>query len=69
MRRGAAAAASAANRVAAAFLLPRGDRGATLVEYSLLVTLIAIVALVAVTAFGLNVNALVDNVDLLNALS
>ena len=45
------------------------DTGATLVEYSLVVAFIAFVAILAVTAFGINVNGLLDNVDLLNALS
>ena len=45
------------------------DSGATIVEYSLVVAFVALVAILAVTAFGINVNGLLDNVDLLNALS
>ena len=44
------------------------DRGATMVEYGLMVALIALVALLSVTAFGINVNGLFDNQSLLNAL-
>lgn len=36
----------------------RGDRGATAVEYALMVGLIAVVIVVAVVAFGLSVNGL-----------
>ena len=43
----------------------RGDRGATAVEYGLMASLIALVIVVAVTAFGGSVNGLfqlaVDN--------
>jgi len=35
-----------------------GDRGATAVEYGLMVTLIAVVIVVAVAAFGVNVSKL-----------
>ena len=45
------------------------EAGATMVEYSLVVAFVALVAILAVTAFGINVNGLIDNVDLLNALS
>ncbi len=45
------------------------DSGATMVEYSLVLAFVAFVAILAVTAFGINVNGLIDNVDLLNALS
>jgi len=38
----------------------RGDHGATAVEYALMVGLIAIVIVVAVTLFGLNVSRLYD---------
>ncbi len=69
MQSEAAAAKSAANRAAAASSLPRGDAGATMVEYGLMVALVAVVAFLAVTAFGISVNDLIDNVDLLNALS
>jgi pilus assembly protein Flp/PilA len=36
----------------------RDDRGATAVEYALMVTLIALVIIAAVTAFGLSVSGL-----------
>jgi pilus assembly protein Flp/PilA len=36
----------------------RDDRGATMVEYGLMVALIAIVAFASVTAFGVSVNGL-----------
>ena len=46
-------------------LFARGDRGATAVEYGLMASLIAVVIVVAVTAFGGSVNGLfqltVDN--------
>lgn len=38
------------------------DRGATMVEYGLLVAFIALVALVGVTALGVRVDALFDRV-------
>ena len=44
------------------------DRGATMVEYGLMVALIALVAFLSVTVFGINVNGLFDNQGLLNAL-
>ncbi len=44
------------------------DRGATMVEYGLMMALVALVALLAVTAFGINVNELIDNPALLDAL-
>ena len=37
-------------------LLPRDDRGATAVEYGLMVSLIAIVIIAAVTLVGTNLN-------------
>ena len=39
----------------------RDDRGATAVEYALMVGLIAVVIVVAVTAFGLSVNGLFNS--------
>lgn len=39
----------------------RDDRGATAVEYALMVSLIAVVIIVAVVAFGLSVNGLFDS--------
>ena len=39
----------------------RGEHGANVVEYALLVSLIAVVCLAAVTVLGLNVFHLVDN--------
>ncbi len=45
------------------------DTGATMVEYSLVLAFVAFVAFLAVTAFGISVNGLIDNVDLLNALT
>ena len=44
------------------------ERGATMVEYGLMVALIALVAILSVTVFGVNVNQLFDNQDLLDAL-
>ena len=46
--------------------LDRGDRGATAVEYGLMVALIAAVIIGAVTALGGNLNTLFTNVS--NAL-
>jgi len=40
----------------------RGDRGATAVEYGLMVALIAIVIIVAVTLLGTNLSTLFNNV-------
>ena len=40
----------------------RDEEGATMVEYGLLVALIAMVALVAVTTLGTNVSTLFNNV-------
>ena len=40
----------------------RGDRGATAVEYALMVGLIAVVIVVAVVAFGLSVEGLFNSV-------
>ena len=40
----------------------RSDRGATAVEYGLMVALIAIVVIVAVTALGKNLSSLFNNV-------
>jgi pilus assembly protein Flp/PilA len=40
----------------------RSDRGATAVEYGLMVALIAIVIIVAVTALGTNLSTLFNNV-------
>lgn len=45
------------------------ERGATIVEYAVMVALIALVAFLAVTVFGIRVNGLFDNADLLDALS
>jgi pilus assembly protein Flp/PilA len=42
--------------------LTRNDEGATAVEYGLLVSLIAIVIIVGVTAFGKHVNDVFNNV-------
>jgi pilus assembly protein Flp/PilA len=42
--------------------LDRGDRGATAVEYGLMVALIAAVIIGAVTAIGVNLNALFTTV-------
>jgi len=42
-------------------LKARDDRGATAVEYALMVGLIAVVIVVAVTAFGLSVQGLFDS--------
>jgi pilus assembly protein Flp/PilA len=42
--------------------LIRDEDGATMVEYGLLVALIAMVALVGVSALGVNVNALFNTV-------
>lgn len=44
------------------------DVGATLVEYGLLVALIALAAFAAVTAFGIEVNGLIDQPELVDAL-
>ena len=41
----------------------RGDRGATAVEYALMVALIMVVIAVAVTAFGLSVQGLFNAVN------
>ena len=40
----------------------RSDRGATAVEYGLMVALIAVVVIVAVTALGTNLSALFNTV-------
>jgi pilus assembly protein Flp/PilA len=40
----------------------RSDRGATAVEYGLMVALIAVVIIVAVTVLGTNLSALFQNV-------
>ncbi len=40
-----------------------------MVEYSLVLAFVAFVAILAVSAFGVSVNGLIDNVDLLSALS
>ena len=40
----------------------RSDRGATAVEYGLMVALIAVVIIVAVTALGTNLSTLFQNV-------
>ncbi len=45
------------------------DRGATMVEYGLMVALVALAALLALTAFGIEVNGLFDKADLLDALA
>jgi len=38
------------------------DEGATMVEYGLMVALIAVVCLLAVTALGVNIRAVFDNI-------
>jgi pilus assembly protein Flp/PilA len=38
------------------------DRGATMVEYALMVALVAVVALAAVTALGVNVGVVFDGI-------
>lgn len=43
----------------------RDDKGATMVEYGLLVAVIALVALVGVTAVGTTINATYDTVKTL----
>jgi Flp pilus assembly pilin Flp len=45
------------------------DRGTTLVEYGLLLALIALFAFLALTAFGISVTDLFSTPDLLDALS
>ena len=45
------------------------EAGATMVEYSIMLALVALVAFLGVTAFGIEVLGLFDNVDLLDALS
>ncbi len=45
------------------------DAGATMVEYGLMVALVALAALLAVTAFGISVNDLIDKPELLDALA
>jgi len=42
--------------------LLRDDKGATMVEYGLMVALIAVVCIVAVTAIGTNLKATFNNV-------
>ena len=41
------------------------ERGATMVEYGLMIALIAIVAFAAVTAFGISVNGLFTRLTIL----
>ena len=43
-------------------LMIRDEEGATMVEYGLLVALIALVALAAVTTLGVNLSTLFNNV-------
>ena len=50
-------------------ILLKSETGATLVEYGLMVAFIALVAFLAVTAFGIEVNGLFDKQTLLDALS
>ena len=45
-------------------LHPRDDRGATAVEYGLMVALIAVVIVLGVTAFGLSVQGLFQSIVL-----
>ncbi len=42
--------------------LARGDEGQDLLEYALLVSLIALVAVLAITATGKNVNTIFENI-------
>jgi pilus assembly protein Flp/PilA len=42
--------------------LARGDEGQDLLEYALLVSLIALVAVLAITATGKNVNTIFNNI-------
>jgi pilus assembly protein Flp/PilA len=42
--------------------LARGDEGQDLLEYALLVSLIALVAVLAITATGKNVNTIFQNI-------
>jgi Flp pilus assembly pilin Flp len=42
--------------------LARGDEGQDLLEYALLVSLIALVAVLAITATGKNVNTIFTNI-------
>ncbi len=42
--------------------LARGDEGQDLLEYALLVSLIALVAVLAITATGKNVNTIFGNI-------
>lgn len=42
--------------------LARGDEGQDLLEYALLVSLIALVAVLAITATGKNVNSIFNNI-------
>jgi pilus assembly protein Flp/PilA len=49
-------------------LLKSDDRGATMVEYGLMLALIALVCVLAVTALGLSLNGLFSNPALLAAL-
>jgi len=48
---------------------PRDDDGATMVEYGLMIALVALVALLAVTAFGISVGDLFDDGGLLDAFT
>jgi pilus assembly protein Flp/PilA len=48
------------NKIAS--VLPKGDRGATAVEYGLIVTLIAVVIIAALIAIGNNLNTEFTNV-------
>ena len=47
----------------AKFVKNDGERGASMVEYGLLLALIAVIAIVAVKALGTNVSAKFDNVS------
>jgi pilus assembly protein Flp/PilA len=47
----------------------QGEEGATMVEYGLMLALIAIVCVLAISALGGNLNLIFSNSTLLNALS
>ena len=47
----------------------RDEEGATMVEYGLMLALIAIVCVLAISALGGNLNLIFSNSTLLNALS
>ena len=48
--------------------LVRSDEGATMVEYAVMLALIALVCFAAVQVVGVNTNSLFGNADLRNAL-